>query len=131
MTKSDRAPVTQADREAAAAWAKLNGRNHQAANIRRGSCDDAPIVQAFARHRIAALEAAAEVARDRHEQWRMPHPGDARPGEVCDDISACRDIAAAILSLKGQSDDQDRGSGHVGGEACHGLTPSRRAIGPA
>lgn len=59
---SARAPVTQADREAAAAWAKLNGRNHQAANIRRGSCDDAPIVQAFARHRIAALEEAARVA---------------------------------------------------------------------
>ena len=41
--------VTQEDREAAAAWAKLQGRSHQAANMRRGSCDTAPLVQAFAR----------------------------------------------------------------------------------
>lgn len=42
------APVTQEAREAAAAWAKLNSRSQQAANILRGSCDTAPIVQAFA-----------------------------------------------------------------------------------
>jgi len=45
------------------------------------------------------LGRAAEMARDRHEQWRMPHPDDAKPGEVCDDISACRDIAAAIREI--------------------------------
>ncbi|MDX3901903.1 MAG: hypothetical protein QHC40_15525 [Sphingobium sp.] len=99
---SDRAPVTQADREAAASLVSSAIRG----NVMAGEYDGRDIVQAFARHRIAALEAAAEAARDRHEQWRMPHPADARPGEVCDDISACRDIAAAILSLKGQSDDR-------------------------
>lgn len=68
-------------------------------------------VEAFAQHRIASEKAAYEagardmqeraagVAEDRHEQWRMPHPDDARPGEVCDDISACRDIATAIRAM--------------------------------
>lgn len=46
--------VIQADREAAAKWAKRNSRHQQAANIRRGSCDTSPIVQAFAAHRIEA-----------------------------------------------------------------------------
>lgn len=50
--------VTQADREAAAKWAKMQGRQQQAANMRRGSCDTAPLVQAFARHREAAVKAA-------------------------------------------------------------------------
>lgn len=95
--------VAQADREAAASITYSLADERL---ILAGKADLSLPVQAFARHRIAALEAAAEVARDRHEQWRMPHPGDARPGEVCDDISACRDIAAAILSLKGQSDDR-------------------------
>ena len=47
--------VTQADREAAAKWAKMQGRPHQAGNMRRGACDAAPLVQAFAHHRIAAF----------------------------------------------------------------------------
>lgn len=53
---------TQADRDAAARWAKLNGRHAQAANIRRGSCDDAPIVQAFAAHGRETREACARIA---------------------------------------------------------------------
>jgi hypothetical protein len=44
------------------------------------------------------MEEAAKVAETRHVHWHMPHPDDAEPGEVCDDISACRDIAAAIRS---------------------------------
>lgn len=103
---SDRAPVTQADREAAAAWAKLNGRNHQAANIRRGSCDDAPIVQAFARHRIAALEAAAEACRQQEQDFLSPRFDTGRPISSIQARMACRECAAAILSLKGQSDDR-------------------------
>lgn len=69
--------VTDADREAAAKWAKMQGRPHQAGNMRRGACDAAPLVQAFARHRIAAeqrgkLEGArlaiAAAAKDA-EEW--------------------------------------------------------------
>lgn len=36
------------------------------------------------------------IAEHRHEQWRLPHRDDAELGEVCDDISACRDIASAL-----------------------------------
>lgn len=52
--------VSQEARQAAAGWAKLNSRNLQAANILRGSCDSAPIVQAFARFE----------AQIRAEGWR-------------------------------------------------------------
>lgn len=55
--------------------------------------------------RNETLEEAARVAEKQHEVWRMPHPDDARPGEVCDDISACADIAAAIRNMKEPSDD--------------------------
>lgn len=41
-------------------------------------------------------EACAKIAEVRHSHWRMPHPDDAAPFEVCDDVSACRDIAIAI-----------------------------------
>ena len=54
--------VTQADREAAAKWAKMQGRPQQAANMRRGSCDSAPLVQAFARHRLAGVKAGMDAA---------------------------------------------------------------------
>jgi hypothetical protein len=46
-----------------------------------------------------AIRKAAEVARNRYTQWRMPHPDDAAPGEVCCDVTACEDTAAAILAL--------------------------------
>lgn len=55
--------ITDADREAAAKWAKMQGRNAQAANMLRGSCDTAPLVQAFARHRLAAIAAAEPMIR--------------------------------------------------------------------
>lgn len=45
---------------------------------------------------LAERERAARIAEGRHAYWQMPHPDDAKDGEVCDDISACRDIAAAI-----------------------------------
>lgn len=48
IANAGKARVTQAARDAAAKWAKLNSRSQQAANIRRGACDTAPIVQAFA-----------------------------------------------------------------------------------
>lgn len=54
--------------------------------------------------RTAALEEAAKVAEVRHEQWRMPHPDDAMPEEVCCDVSACRDIAAAIRALSSEKE---------------------------
>lgn len=48
--------ITQADRDAAAAHSKHNGRPQQAANIRRGTSDGIFIVKAFARHREEAEE---------------------------------------------------------------------------
>lgn len=53
----------------------------------------APLIAAAERERCARL------AEDRHLGWVFPHPDDARPGEVCDDATACADIAAAIRAL--------------------------------
>ena len=64
--------VTQADRDAAAKWAKLQGRQAQAANIRRGSCDTAPIVQAFANHR-EAIEAEIGAWLREIAAWNNKH----------------------------------------------------------
>lgn len=47
----------------------------------------------------AERERCAKVAEDRHLGWIFPHPDDAKPGEVCDDATACADIAAAIRAL--------------------------------
>ncbi len=55
---------------------------------------------ACARGRDEALARAAELARVRHLDWRLPHPDDARDGEVCDDESCCADIANAIAGLR-------------------------------
>jgi len=55
------AHVTQDAREAAAAWAKLNSRSQQAANILRGSCDTAPIVQAFAEFERTILAGRTDI----------------------------------------------------------------------
>jgi len=92
--------VTQADRVAAARWAKANSRHQQAANIKRGSCDTAPIVQAFARHRTAETEALrAEVARLR-EALAMAVAEMARASGRLEVIAGCnedRRIAAALM----------------------------------
>lgn len=53
--------------------------------------------------RDEVLEEAAKVAERRHKEWRMPHKDDAKPGEVCCDVTACQDIAAAIRAMKGTS----------------------------
>jgi len=89
--------VRQEDREAAAKWAKMQGRPQQAANMRRGSCDSAPLVQAFARHRIAAENAALERAAKVAEKWIEPVM--ATPHEN----ATYRSIATAIRALKGPS----------------------------
>lgn len=47
----------------------------------------------------AMREAAAELATRRWRDWPGVHPDDAQPGQVCDDVSACADIAAAIRAL--------------------------------
>lgn len=57
------------------------------------------ITAAYNKGRADMREEAASLAADRHEEWRMPHPDDAEAGEVCCDVSACRDIAAAIRAI--------------------------------
>lgn len=44
----------------------------------------------------AEREACAKVAERRWRDWPGIHPDDAKKGEVCDDVTACADIAAAI-----------------------------------
>ena len=70
----------------------------------RISAEDLAFLESIAAMREAeawdkALEEAAALAETRHEHWRLPHKDDAKPGEVCDDISACKDIATAIRDL--------------------------------
>ena len=79
--------VTQEDREAAAAYGRAVGifTRQEAVQILNGDNDDCTVVQAFARHRIAAeqrariegfnegIEAAAKVtdnAADEGERWK-------------------------------------------------------------
>lgn len=62
---------------------------------------DKPSIRRHMRNALLAAlphirEACARTAEERHKHWRMPHPDDAAPFEVCDDVSACRDIATAI-----------------------------------
>ena len=81
-------PITQADREAAAKWAKMQGRHAQAANILRGSCDTAPLVKLFAAHRIAAERETVE----RIVEWLRAGAGT--------DIAAL-DATSRILFMRG------------------------------
>ncbi len=70
--------VAQADREMAAKWSKLQSRHAQAANMLRGSCDTAPLVQLFARHRLQT-----EVALTDHATaTRLLAEKDARIAEL-------------------------------------------------
>jgi len=97
--------VTEEDRELFKRLAELS--SDLAGRVDRGLAFTAE-VEDIARHRIAAeraterrvLEEAARVAEHRHQHWRMPHPDDAKPGEVCCDVTACADIAAAIRAMK-------------------------------
>lgn len=86
--------VTQADREAAVGFMSPGGVLSRK-DILSGEGDDIELVQAFARHRIAALtnrdeaiEEAAKVAED----FRGPPP--------LRHLGTCRGIAKAIRALK-------------------------------
>lgn len=75
---------------------------HRLRSLIFNHCDQIAPVNAGALARAAmvmALEDAAKVAERRHEEWRLPHPDDAQDGEVCCDVTACEDIAAAIRAL--------------------------------
>jgi hypothetical protein len=74
---------TQADRDAATRWAKSNSRHVQAANIKRGSCDTAPLVQAFARHR----EQAERETVEKIVAW-LYESGDPHKMDTADAIEA-------------------------------------------
>ena len=78
----DKVMVTQADRDAAAPYAVHNtdiatARLQHA--IAQGKHDNHPLVQAFARHRIAALEEAAGVAATIAKAKRNEARSHARP----------------------------------------------------
>lgn len=62
-TERERVEVTQADRDAAAEMLAHRGKEIVAANIAAGSADGHHMVQAFARHRLAALRAQGQDER--------------------------------------------------------------------
>lgn len=92
--------VTQIDREAAAdavrAYRDQKNDNWQQ-RIRDGLCDDGMMVQAFAAHRIAALEEAAKVA---DEQYRG-HGQTLGTARAHNYEHAALLIASQIRNLKG------------------------------
>ena len=69
--------VTQADREAAARLVSKMGDTIRALNITCGNLDDAPEVQAFARHRIAERERCARIGYRTCAETRHVSLGDA------------------------------------------------------
>lgn len=81
MTSPD-PPPTEADRKAAAKWAKSNSRHAQAANILRGSCDSAPLVQAFARHAQQAREEEREACAKVIEEGQETNSNTAEGSET-------------------------------------------------
>lgn len=90
--------VTQDDRDAAAS--SLGWKSVQfLREIRAGDHDSTDLVQAFARHRIAAENAALEEAAKVAEKWIEPVM--ATPHEN----ATYRSIATAIRALKGPADD--------------------------
>ncbi len=106
--------VTQADREAAAEFsatvARCSMKEPQIADCLAGKQDNALIVQAFARHRLAAeergakmaLEAAAKVADEGHAHWRDKSGRTANKRESRDYETmaiACVHVSAAIRQI--------------------------------
>ena len=88
--------VRQEDREAYLAMNMLP--EFDAADVRAGLWDKVTGLQAFARHRIAARDAALEEAAKVVEKWIEPVM--ATPHEN----ATYRSIATAIRALKGPSD---------------------------
>lgn len=97
--------VTQADRDAAAKWAKSNSRHAQAANIRRGACDSAPIVQAFAQHAARAAESMREEAAKVCDGIVRQFDRHSRDGESCAFYDATEACAEAIRAIPIPGDD--------------------------
>lgn len=92
--------VEQAARDAAAAWAKSNSRHAQAANILRGSCDNAPVTQAFQRAILAERERCAAVVRER---LYPSNPVDDWTDYARNRAEACNQAWLAILAQPEQS----------------------------
>ncbi len=69
---SARAAITQADRDAAAAYSKHWGRHAQAANVKRGSADNTFHLKLLARHREQAeAETVAKIVAWLRETARL------------------------------------------------------------
>lgn len=95
--------VTQADREAAAKLSKGNGCNWYAPSVLKGildgTRDDVPLVRAFARHRLASIEAACRKKDAEIEGWRQKW---IRSTDRCRDMKHERDQLRAKLDEAGQ-----------------------------
>lgn len=93
-------PVTGADREAAAAYFREKaGPTLEANCMEKGRVDFWPLVQAFARHRLAALDEAAAAAFERLYPSNLEHDWTEFARDRADAAKHARDV---ILALKGQ-----------------------------
>lgn len=105
MSEAEMVPVTQAARDAAAAFYGPHlarpGEVLVTAHMRAGKIDESPLIQAFARAMLAAEAAAIERCAQVADSVRDA----ALPSHGYDE--ACDDIATAIRSLK-------EGASHVG-----------------
>ncbi len=81
--------VTQEDRQRAA----LEADENDSLSILKGDLDEHPLVQAFARHRIAAIAAAEARADARIVAWLRTHSGSFKASTVADAIEAGEHLA--------------------------------------
>ena len=100
--------VTQEDREAAANYLAVTGGTTWGLEyIRDGMDDDSFPVQAFARHRIAAenaaLERAAKVCEDQRAVFASEEYSTGQPLGSLAERFACTRCAEAIRAMKGPS----------------------------
>lgn len=90
--------VTQEDREAAAAFEEREPPHMGGEVIRDGVADDLPLVQAFARHRIAAIAAARPMIEAEAFEKAARVAEHLRPTALSPQFYT-PDIAAAIRAL--------------------------------
>lgn len=99
-------PVKQADREAAAAMWRLCGNpdlNWQADWMADGTADSGPVVQAFARHRLATLPPSSADVKERARELLAATVGGCSAATIRhgnSDQSATITIASALRALE-------------------------------
>lgn len=97
-----KATVTPADRSAAAAYLRKNEKVWIARNtaIMQREADNDPLVQAFARHRIAALRLVESSSVDAQRIAELERIGEAQQAELMDVALRAQELEAENARLR-------------------------------